>query len=83
MKLLYFAWMREHIGLGEEEVTPPEGVKNVGDLISWLRDRGPGYEAAFSDERLIRCAVNQKLAGLIVKLDAKDEVAFFPPMTGG
>jgi molybdopterin synthase sulfur carrier subunit len=42
MKLLYFAWLRERVGLGEEEVTPPSSVVTVADLIAWLRLRGPG-----------------------------------------
>ena len=83
MKLLYFAWLRGKIGTGEEEVFPPPEVKTLGDLIDWLKTRGPGYAQAFSDSALIRAAVNQDYARLDHPLSATDEVAFFPPVTGG
>jgi len=83
MKVLYFAWLKERIGLAEEDVAPPSGVANVADLVTWLRTRGPGHEAAFGDARVIRCAVNQDLATFATPVAANDEVAFFPPMTGG
>jgi sulfur-carrier protein len=83
MKLLYFAWLRERIGLGEEEVTPPASVATVADLIAWLRLRGPGYVEALADSARIRCAVNQDFAKLETVVRPGDEIAFFPPITGG
>jgi len=83
MKLLYFAWMRGKIGCGEESVPLPEGVDNVGQLISWLQGRGPGYADAFARPGLIRCAVNQNYANAVATVTDADEVAFFPPITGG
>ena len=83
LHLLYFAWLRERVGLGEELVRLPEGVRTVGDLVAWLRDRGPGYAAAFANARTVRCAVNQDFAAPDTPVGAGDEVAFFPPVTGG
>ena len=83
MKLLYFAWVRQKIGRSEEELVIPSSVTTVATLIEFLQTRGPGYEAAFRDATLIRCAVNQQHARLDAAVKAGDEVAFFPPVTGG
>ncbi|MEQ8344379.1 MAG: molybdopterin converting factor subunit 1 [Sneathiellaceae bacterium] len=83
MKLLYFAWLRERVGLAQEEAEPPAEVRTVGALIDWLVGRGENYEAAFADRSLIRAAVNQDHAALDAPVGPGDEVAFFPPMTGG
>ena len=83
LHLLYFAWLRERVGKAEEVITLPEGVGTVGDLLAWLRGRGPGYAAALANTRTVRCAVNQDFAGPETPVRAGDEVAFFPPVTGG
>ena len=83
MRILYFAWLRERVGLGEEQVDLPAGIADVAGLIAWLRTRGPGFEAAFAKGRLVRCAVNQDFAGPDAAIAPGDEVAFFPPVTGG
>ncbi|MBV9784498.1 MAG: molybdopterin converting factor subunit 1 [Acidisphaera sp.] len=83
LHLLYFAWLRERVGKAEEVITLPEGVGTVGDLLAWLRGRGPGYAAALANARTVRCAVNQDFAGPETPVRAGDEVAFFPPVTGG
>lgn len=83
MKILYFAWLRQRVGAGEETVEPPSDVRNVAGLIDWLKTRGPQYEEAFRDVSAIRAAVNQEFAGLDAAVAAGDEVALFPPMTGG
>jgi molybdopterin synthase sulfur carrier subunit len=83
LTILYFAWLRERTGVAEESVVPPATVATVGDLIAWLRGRGPGYAAAFAEARLVRCAVNQDFADPSAALNDGDEVAFFPPVTGG
>jgi molybdopterin synthase sulfur carrier subunit len=83
LKLLYFAWLRTRIGRGEEEVELPPDVKTVGDLIAWLRSRGPGYAAAFAQTTMVRAAVDQDYAGPDQPLGTTMEVAFFPPVTGG
>ena len=83
MKLLYFASLRQKIGLPEEDVDVPENVRNVADLIDWLMTRGPGYEAAFENRKVIRAAIDQEHAKLDAPLGTPHEVAFFPPVTGG
>lgn len=83
MKVLYFAWLRQRTGVGEEDVSPPESVKDVAGLVEWLRDRGPGHAEALSDLTSIRVAVNQEFATLTTPISEGDEVALFPPMTGG
>jgi molybdopterin synthase sulfur carrier subunit len=81
--LLYFAWVRQQVGCGEETIELPAGVKTLGDLADYLRTRGPGYAAAFSDMKRLRAAVNQYHVSLDAAVGAGDEVAFFPPVTGG
>ncbi len=83
LHLLYFAWLRERIGLGEEDVAAPAEVATVAQLVAWLRSRGPGYEAAFGATASVRCAVNQEFATPEAAIQPGDEVAFFPPVTGG
>jgi len=83
MRLLYFAWVREKAGTGQEEVTPPAAVADVAALVGWLRARGGGPAEALADLRLVRIAVNQEHVALDHPLAASDEVAFFPPVTGG
>jgi molybdopterin synthase sulfur carrier subunit len=83
MKVLYFAWLRQKIGLAEEEVAPPDRVRDVAGLIDWLAARSPGHAEAFANRAVVRCAVNQDFAGPDAPVRAGDEVAFFPPVTGG
>jgi sulfur-carrier protein len=83
MKLLYFAWIRAKIGLGEETVTVPAHVANVGDLLDWLISRGPNYAAALKERKVVKVAVNQEYVGTDHPVKAGDEVALFPPVTGG
>lgn len=83
MKVLYFAWVRQRIGVGHETVTVPPEVATVAALVAWLRTRGPGYAEAFADTRAIRCAVNQEYVEPDHPVAPGDEVAFFPPVTGG
>jgi molybdopterin synthase sulfur carrier subunit len=83
LSLLYFAWLRERVGTAEESLPIPAGVATVGDLVEWLRGRGPGHAAAFAQANRVRCAVNQEFAGPDTPLRPGDEVAFFPPVTGG
>ncbi len=81
--LLYFAWLREHVGRSEEAFALPEGVRTVGGLIDVLVARGPGYAQAFAVPGLVRAAVNQVFVKPEDAVAAGDEVAFFPPVTGG
>jgi sulfur-carrier protein len=81
--ILYFAWLRERVGTAEEEFSLPPGVRTVADLVERLAARGPEYAAAFANRRAVRCAVNQEFAPASAVLHPGDEVAFFPPVTGG
>jgi molybdopterin converting factor subunit 1 len=83
LKLLYFAWVRQRIGTAEEDVSPPEHVRDVAGLVAWLATRSPGHAAAFADPRQVRAAVNQDFAPPDAPVAPGDEVAFFPPVTGG
>ena len=83
MKLLYFAWVRQRIGRGEESVEPPAHVRTAGDLAGWLAQRGEGYAQAFGDQKRIRVAINQEHTEFSARVAADDEIAFFPPVTGG
>ena len=79
--VIYFAWVRERIGLPKEQVET--SAKTVADLVSELKLREPRYEAAFADVSALRVAVDQELADFDAPLEGVREVAFFPPMTGG
>ena len=83
VKLLYFAWVREKAGRGEETVELPQNVKTVTDLIGWLKGRGPEYEAAFEKADVIRTAINQTHVAHDADVAGAREIAFFPPVTGG
>lgn len=83
MKVLYFAWLRAKIGVAEESVRPPPGCVTVADLIEHLKGLSPAHAAAFADLRAIKVAVNQEFARLDSALSAGDEIALFPPVTGG
>lgn len=83
MRVLYFAWLKEHTGCAEEDVSPPESVATIGALIGWLCGQSPGHAKAFENLDIVRCAVNQDYAEPDSPVAAGDEVAFFPPVTGG
>jgi len=81
MRVLYFAWVRERVGIPAEEVETAAGT--VAALVDELRGREDRYGAAFADLSALRVAVDQKLADFDAPLAGVREVAFFPPMTGG
>jgi sulfur-carrier protein len=83
LTILYFAWLRERVGAAAEELSLPSDVATVADLVEHLVARGPGYAEAFANRRAVRCAVNQEFAPVSAALHPGDEVAFFPPVTGG
>jgi sulfur-carrier protein len=83
MKLLYFAWLRARIGRADEELALPHEVHDVGALLDWLKTRGPGYAEALRDLSVVRVAVNQDYVGREHRVRDSDEVAIFPPVTGG
>jgi molybdopterin synthase sulfur carrier subunit len=83
LQILYFAWVRESIGTGEETATPPGDVVTVRDLIAWLAARGGGYAQALADPARLRAAVDQNFVALDTPIGSAQEVAIFPPVTGG
>lgn len=83
MKLLYFAWVRQKVGKSEEQLEMPPSVTNVSNLVEYLRGRGPNYQSAFQNPALLRVAVNQQHTDFNTVIHPDDEVAFFPPVTGG
>ena len=83
IKLLYFAWVREQVGVGEETIDVPGNVTTVADLMTWLGTRDVGYAAAFEKAPLIRAAVDQEHAAHDAPIAGAREIAFFPPVTGG
>jgi len=83
VKLVYFAWVRERIGRREEDVELPAAIATAGDLLAWLKRRGPEYEHALAEPRAIRIAVDHVHAKPETPIGSAREVALFPPMTGG
>ena len=83
MKVVYFAWVRERIGKGDEDLAPPADVRTVGQLIEWLSGRGEEYAHAFEKAKFIRAAIDRKHVKHEAPIEGAREIAFFPPMTGG
>ncbi|HUU66065.1 MAG TPA: molybdopterin converting factor subunit 1 [Methyloceanibacter sp.] len=83
MRLLYFAWVKEKTGIAAEEVALPDDVATVGELIAWLKTRGPEYANAFERDEVIRAAIDQTHARHDAPIRGATEIAFFPPVTGG
>jgi sulfur-carrier protein len=83
IQLLYFAWVRERVGTGQEQVEPPASVVDVAGLVEWLAERSAGHAAAFAEPERLRAAVDQKFAPLDAPIAGAREIAIFPPVTGG
>ncbi|MBS7809414.1 molybdopterin converting factor subunit 1 [Roseococcus pinisoli] len=83
MQILYFAWVREKVGAAGEDMVLPEGVTDVGALMRHLGSLSPRHAEAFANPTAIRAAVNQDFATPGTPVSDRDEVAFFPPVTGG
>jgi sulfur-carrier protein len=83
VRILYFAWLRQKIGKSDEMIALPAGVCTVGGLAAHLASLGPGYADAFADASRLRAAVNQTHADFGAAICDGDEIAFFPPVTGG
>ena len=81
MDVLYFAWVRERIGLPREKIDT--SAATVAELVDELRAREERYAAAFADTSALRVALDQELSDFAAPLAGVREVAFFPPMTGG
>jgi len=83
MRLLYFAWLRTKVGKAEETLDPPGSIATVAELVAWLKARGPNYADALGNPKLVRVAVNREYVAFDQRVKPGDEVAFFPPVTGG
>jgi molybdopterin synthase sulfur carrier subunit len=83
LRILYFAWLRAKTGTASEDVAPPPEVNTVGALMEWLAARRPGFAEALTAPGVVRAAVNQDYAQPGDPVRPGDEVAFFPPVTGG
>jgi molybdopterin synthase sulfur carrier subunit len=83
IEVLYFARLRESFGRERERVELPGEVRDVASLTAWLRGRGDAWERELAAGKPVRIAVNQDMAGAATPLADGDEVAFFPPVTGG
>ena len=83
LRIVYFAWVRERIGKGSEELELPQDVVTVGDLIGHLATLGEEYAAAFEVPQVIRAAIDEEHADHNEPIGTAREIALFPPMTGG
>ena len=83
VRILYFARLRESLGKSEEELVLPDGVTSVGALADFLRQRGDVWASELGAGKAVRVAVNQDMAGPETVIKGGEEIAFFPPVTGG
>ncbi len=83
VKVLFFASLREQLGTSAEEIELPASASTVAGLRSQLMRRGGAWQHLLADQKLVRIAVNQDMASPAAPLNPGDEVAFFPPVTGG
>ena len=83
MIIKYFSWVKDLAETNEETIELPENVKDVEDLIDFLEKKNKKYKEIFSKKHLIKIAVNKEYVNTSFKLDKNDEIAFFPPVTGG
>jgi|TARA_R110000782_G_scaffold235769_1_gene321820 molybdopterin synthase sulfur carrier subunit len=83
MKLVYFSWVKDRIGMAEETVELPDEVKTVADLLAWMPGRGANFADALADPAIIRVAVDQEYATPDADVTGASEIALFPPVTGG
>ncbi len=83
MKIIYFSWLKEILEISEENLRPPKNIKNIENLIKWLGTQSVKHKKTFLKSKNIRCAINHKIANKNSKIKKNDEIAFFPPFTGG
>jgi molybdopterin synthase sulfur carrier subunit len=83
VRVLYFASLRESLGVDREEIELPAEVADAAALRAWLRERGGRWAEVLAEQRAVRVAINQAMAGPGTRLEQGAEVAFFPPVTGG
>jgi len=83
MTILYFGRVRDEVGTDKEEIKLPQGVQTLEDLITWLRQQSTGHELALGPGSMLKLAINQEYQPRTAALSQGDEVAIFPPVTGG
>ena len=83
MKLVYFSWVKDRIGMAEEPIDLPDNVQTVADLLAWLPGRGENFANALADPPITRVAVDQEYATPETDVTKATEIALFPPVTGG
>ena len=83
MIIKYFSWIREHVGKSEEEIELPKHIKTIDDLINYLMNLNDNYKCAFAKKEIIKIAVNKSYSNITTHIFNEDEIAFFPPVTGG
>ena len=83
MVVKYFSWIKEHIGKSEEQIDLPSNITNVSQLINYLNEIDEKYNIIFEKKELIKIAVNKTYSSFDDKISNSDEIAFFPPVTGG
>ncbi|MDC3023963.1 MoaD/ThiS family protein [Alphaproteobacteria bacterium] len=83
MKILYFSWIKDGIGKSQEDIILEEGIKTIADLIKFLAASNEDYKKVFSDLSSVKFSKNMNLVSIDENITNEDEVAFFPPMTGG
>jgi molybdopterin synthase sulfur carrier subunit len=83
VKLVYFAWVRERVGMAEEQLDPPAGVATIAELMAWLAGRDEQHAYAFENAKVIRAAIDHRHVRPEAAIAGASEIAFFPPMTGG
>jgi molybdopterin synthase sulfur carrier subunit len=83
MRVRYFAWVKEKVGVTQEDIEPPAGIATIAELIVWLKARGPEFAEAFAKSEVIRAAIDQVHVRHDAKIVGAREIAFFPPVTGG
>ena len=83
MIIKYFSWIKEHIGKSEEEIDLPSNITNVNQLINYLNEIDEKYNIIFEKKELIKIAVNKTYSSFDTNINNNDEIAFFPPVTGG
>ena len=83
MKIVYFAWVREKIGTSSEIIKLPEDINNIDKLLNFLSLKSLAHKEALSNKKVLKFSVNFQFAEINQKIKNDDEIAIFPPVTGG
>ena len=83
MVIKYFSWIKEHIGKSEEQIILPSHINNINQLINYLNEIDEKYKLIYEKKELIKIAVNKTYSSFDANISNNDEIAFFPPVTGG